>query len=194
MGLKDGRSRNWTFVGYPDDSLPDNYKEILCDELRLVWVESPIHSNDVNPDGTLKKPHIHFVVTFEGNKSFNQIKEITDRLHCPIPQQVANLNGMIRYLIHMDNPEKYQYKREDVKAYGGFDLPAYFAPTASQYQAMVIDLLAFVDDNSIYEFNHLVRLCREAGKSDWLYILTSRNTIFFVHYLKSRKFENKLYK
>lgn len=72
MKVKDDRSRNWTFIGYPNESLPENYAEIL-DELHIAWVESPVHDKDTNPDGEIKKTHIHFVVSFEGNKSFSQI-------------------------------------------------------------------------------------------------------------------------
>lgn len=189
--MADARSRNWSFIGYPNESLPENYREILCDELHLTWAESPIHDKDLNPDGEIKKPHIHFIVCFEGNKSFDQIKEISDRLGCPVPQKVSSVNGLIRYFIHKDNPEKFQYNKDDIKCYGGFDIDSYFAPTASQYQEMIKDILNFCIDNEIYEFNNLINFVLQMGNSDWLYILTSRNTSFFVHYLKSRKFELK---
>ncbi|HDT7711324.1 TPA: replication protein, partial [Enterococcus faecium] len=49
---KDERTRNWTFVVYPE-SAPENWREFL-DELHVPWVESPLHDKDVNPDGELK--------------------------------------------------------------------------------------------------------------------------------------------
>lgn len=191
MAAKDSRSRNWTFVGYPEDSLPTNYREILSDDLHLTWAESPIHDSDYNPDGTKKKTHIHFIVCFEGNKSFEQIKEIADMLGCPMPQKVQSVNGMVRYFIHKDNPEKHQYKKEDIICHGGFDLDAYFAPTGTEYLKMIDEIIDFITVNEFYEFNKLVECVHQMKNMDWLYILTSRNTNFFVHFMKSRKFEKK---
>ena len=108
----DSRARIWSFVGYPGDSLPENYAEILSDDLHLCWAESPIHDADLNGDGSQKKAHIHFILSFEGMKSFDQVKEITDILHCPIPQKCRNARSLVRYFIHLDNPEKHQYKIE----------------------------------------------------------------------------------
>lgn len=52
---KDGRTRNWTFVLYPD-SAPDNWRQIL-DDKHIEWIESPLHDKDVNANGEPKKPH-----------------------------------------------------------------------------------------------------------------------------------------
>lgn len=69
---KDNRTRNWTFVVYPE-SAPDNWREII-DEYRTPWIESPLHDKDVNPDGELKKPHWHVMMMFPTNKSYDQIR------------------------------------------------------------------------------------------------------------------------
>ena len=49
---KDSRTRNWTIVIYPD-SAPNNWREII-DDWHIEWVESPLHENDENADGTPK--------------------------------------------------------------------------------------------------------------------------------------------
>ena len=38
---KDERTRNWTFVIYPE-SAPKNWRDVL-DEQHIQWVESPLH-------------------------------------------------------------------------------------------------------------------------------------------------------
>ena len=101
---KDVRARTWTFILYPE-SAPENWRYIL-DGYHIPWVESPLHDKDVNPDGTVKKAHRHIILLFDGKKSFEQVKDITDALNAPIPQKTANTKGLVRYLIHMDNPEK----------------------------------------------------------------------------------------
>ena len=56
-------------------SAPQNWRELL-DECHVSWVESPLHDKDINPDGTVKKPHWHIILLFDGNKSYDQIKRL----------------------------------------------------------------------------------------------------------------------
>lgn len=189
MARQDGRGRNWTFVGYPGDSLPENYREILNDELHLCWCESPVHDADLNGDGSEKKKHIHFIVVFEGNKSFEQIQEITDRLRCPIPQQCRNMRSMVRYLIHADNPDKHQYKREEIRSHGGFSLDEYFSRSQTENRDLLKEIMAFCRDNDIREFSDLVEIAFELQNNEWIDIITCRNTLFLSVYLKSKKFK-----
>lgn len=191
MARKDTRGRNWSFVGYPDDSLPDNYRQILSDEMHLCFAESPVHDADLNGDGSEKKKHIHFVVTFEGNKSFEQICEITQRLNCPIPQQVRNMRAMVRYLIHADNPDKHQYKREDIKVYGGFVLDDFFNRSQTENRDILKQIMEFCIDNRIDDFCDLAELVFMSGNDEWIDIITCRNTMFLAMYMKSKHFKNQ---
>ena len=140
---KDSRARQWSFIGYPDDSLPDNYSEILSDEMHLCWAESPVHDADLNGDGSEKKKHIHFALVFDGMKSYDQVKEITDRLHCPIPQRCRNLKGLIRYFIHLDNPEKHQYSPDDIKCHGGFEIEDIFKKSNAENREIIWEIIDF---------------------------------------------------
>lgn len=188
--MADARSRTWCFVGYPDDSLPENYREILSDEMHLCWAESPVHDADLNGDGSEKKKHIHFLVVFEGNKSFDQICEITDRLYCPIPQRCRNVRAYVRYFIHLDNPDKWQYKQSDIKAYGGLQIDEYFKKSNSENRQVLKDILDFCLENNIDEFCDLVEAVFASGDEDWIDLVTSRNTLFLSQYLKSKHFAN----
>ena len=71
---KDERTRNWTFVLYPE-SATKGWRNIL-DELHVPWVESPLHDKDTNPDGEIKKPHWHIAMFFNSKKSYQQMSEI----------------------------------------------------------------------------------------------------------------------
>ena len=94
------RGRNWAIVAYPD-SLPENWKDIIRQEPIAI---SPLHDKDINPDGTKKKPHYHLLLSYKGNKSFEQMDQIARALRAPIPERVNSLTGAARYLTHMDNP------------------------------------------------------------------------------------------
>ena len=130
------RTRIWSAVVYPD-SAPENWREVL-DDLHIEWVESPLHEFDTNPTGEVKKAHWHIVMSFDGPKSFEQVCEILEPLHCPIPQKCHALRGAVRYMAHLDNPEKYQYPTSGIVPHGGFDLAAALAPSSSQDRKSVV--------------------------------------------------------
>lgn len=189
--MADTRQRWWTFVGYPGDSLPDNFTEILNGEMHLCFCQSPVHDKDLNGDETEKKDHIHFVVYFDGKKSFEQVKEITDRLHCPIPKPVLNPRGMVRYLIHIDNPEKAQYREEEILCYGGFSIEEFFKKSNAAYREVLFDILDYCRDEHITEFWDLVMAVRDKGFTDWFDVLSNRNTMFLSAALKSKRFKER---
>ena len=114
------RSSKWAFIAYPD-SVPDNWKEIIK-SYHIPVAISPLHDKDLNPTGEEKKAHWHIMIEFESMKSYEQVREITSQLNGTIPQIVHSPIGMIRYFIHKDNPEKFQYDWADITVYNGFDL------------------------------------------------------------------------
>lgn len=189
MAKKDERCRNWTAIGYPE-SLPENYREILADELNLQWMESPLHDKDTNPDCTPKKPHIHFLFSFEGNKSYDQVKEICEQIHLTIPQKVGSAQGLVRYFIHKDNPEKWQYKVKDIYIHGNFDISDYFKPSQSQIIDELRDIQQFIRDNFITEYAELCDLIEKID-NDWFYIVTSCRTQHIKEYLRSKRYGGK---
>lgn len=111
---KNVKSRCWTFLVYPE-SAPENWEDLL---MGLTYCYKLHDCDVVKSTGELKKDHFHVVMKFEGPTTYNTVKELTDRLNSPIPQPVKSLRGMIRYLIHADNKDKYQYKREDIVSVG----------------------------------------------------------------------------
>lgn len=144
---KDERTRNWTFVVYPE-SAPENWREIIS-ELRIPWIESPLHDKDVNPDGEIKKPHWHVMMMFPSNKSYDQIREITMKLRSPNPQKIVNEKGMVRYFAHMDNPEKYQYSKNDIVAHCSADLSQLLEVTKTERYTLIREMIKFVRENNI---------------------------------------------
>ena len=69
------KGRDWTFVVYPE-SAPEQWRTIL-DETYMRWVESPLHDKDVNPDGELKKPHWHILLSADGPISESAVKRLS---------------------------------------------------------------------------------------------------------------------
>lgn len=185
---KDDRIRNWTMVVYPE-SAPGNWREIL-DSLHVPYLVSPLHDKDVNPDGEVKKAHWHVVLVFENKKSYHQIKEIADKLNAPIPQKVESLRGMVRYLVHTDNPEKYQYSREDIENHGVDDIDKYFE-TASTDRAILMAIIRYIKENNVTSFAKLVYYAVEADKQDWLDCMANRNTMFLNAMVTAQYHDNE---
>lgn len=186
---KDERTRNWTFVLYPE-SAPSNWKELL-DEIRVPWVESPLHDKDVNPDGTLKKHHWHIALFFSSKKSYSQILEITEMLNCPVPQKIENAKGMIRYFIHLDNPEKHQYEKDGLLCHCGADVSKYFTQTGGDKLKIVAEMNDWIDENNCTEFADLVDYARRYRFDDWYEVIVNQSTKFLNDYIRSNRYRTK---
>lgn len=185
---KDVRTKNWTAIFYPD-SLPENWLS-LCRDLKTDTIISPLHDQDVLPDGEKKKPHYHVIFKFSSNKSFEQVKEITDQFNAPIPQKVDSIKGAVRYLVHADNPDKALYKRSDIQIIGSVDIDQYFQMTQSHRYALVKEMIEFVRDNGITEFSILMDYSTECRFEDWFPLLCDSSAYIIDKYITSVR--NKL--
>lgn len=186
----DKRGRNWTFVLYPE-SLNPEYRSIL-DSYHIAWAESPLHNLDVDQDGVIKKPHIHIVLCFEGNKTYDQIKEICDQVKGVMPNyneaKVSSIRGMIRYLIHLDNPEKYQYEKSAIIAHGGLDLEPYFSYPAEMIKRYIQEMMAWCDATCCFEYSDLLEFACEQKYETWYDLLTiGRQSFVMTKYLDSKR-------
>ena len=100
--MSEQRFRNFATIVYPE-SAPADWQNILAD-LKIPCLISPLHDRDFNPTGEPKKPHFHVLLTFEGKKSVEQIKELI-RPFCGVGVEVVqSIRGYTRYLCHLDNP------------------------------------------------------------------------------------------
>lgn len=175
MAEKIKRGRNWTCIVYPD-SAPENWRDVL-DEKHIQWGESPLHDKDVNPDGTKKKPHWHIALAFEGNKSYNQVLDITQELNATVPQRIESLRGLVRYFVHLDNPEKYQYSKDDIKAHGGFDIDKLMEMTSTNKLTILKDISEYILSNQVTNFGDLV-LYAIHNNDEWFDIIANYNTVY----------------
>lgn len=190
--------RNWTFLLYPD-SMNLEYVSIL-NNLHIQWVESPIHDKDLRSNGEYKKPHIHIILSFEGNKSYSQIVDICKSVNgviapldspddCP---RVQSLRGMVRYLIHKDDPDKYQYERDAIKEHGGMDIEQYFQYAQAVIKRLIGEMINFCNDNDILEYSDLLIYALNYRYDDWYDLLTvGRQSWIMKNYLDSLRFKLK---
>lgn len=178
----DGRARNWTFFVYPD-SAPENWLQILT-EMQVSGSVSPLHDKDVNGDGTVKKPHYHVLLCFDGKKSYEQIVSITEALSAPIPQRCRSVKGSVRYFTHMDNPEKAQYSRNDIKVFGGFDIEDAFKATQTERLEILLEIHEFILNNEVTEYRTLYDYSAKMQKERWFPVVVG-NTFVLKTYINS---------
>lgn len=182
---KDTRTRNWTIVVYPE-SAPENWRDIL-DDMHLEWIESPLHDGDINANGEFKKPHWHVLLMFGGVKTFEQVREVTEILNCPRPERCHNAKALVRYMVHMDNPEKKQYRVEDIKAHGGVDVREMLRPNSSERYTLVAEMIDFIDEYNITEFWAIVKYAKSQRFDDWFPLLADNSAFFVKEYIKSKR-------
>lgn len=184
---KEKRKRNWAFVVYPD-SAPDNWREMLHEMLVPGFI-SPLHDADENADGEQKKPHWHVMLTFKGLKSLDQVKEITEALNAPAPQEIKDVRAYARYLCHLDNPEKAQYQISNVESLGGADYLDK-VKCAADTDTALSEMMDWCMEQGCYSFYRLSNYARK-NRSDWFRVITSSRTVFLTAWLKSMEWEAK---
>ena len=186
---KDNRKRWWAFVVYPE-SAPADWFETLQLSFSKLYV-SPLHDKDLNADNTPKKAHYHVVAYCKNKLSFDAVKAITDSLQQPIPQYIRNQEptGAIRYLIHQDNPEKYQYNAKDIRMAGTTDLDKYLLSTGDTKQ-MLRDIIRFCKAHQIYSLSLITDYALECNPQ-WADLILDAKTYTIKEQLKSAHWETE---
>ena len=124
---------------------------------------------------------------FGGVKSYEQVKEITDKLNSPIPQRCHNVKAMVRYMAHLDNPEKAQYSVSDIKAHGGVDLAELLRPSSSERYTLLREMIDYVRSAGVTEFQDLVDYASSEHFDDWFPLLCDNSSYFIGQYIKSQR-------
>ena len=174
MNEKNIKGRDWTFIIYKD-SAPNNWRDIL-DETHMRWVESPIHDKDVNADGEIKKAHWHILLSSDGPITFNQVLKIIEPLNCPIPKKVGSSKGLVRYMVHLDNPEKFQYDINDIVGHNGADVASYFELTMTNKLNLMKDIVTYIYENEIDNYADFLMVCIHHS-DDWFNVAINHNTL-----------------
>jgi hypothetical protein len=179
------RTRNWAVVVYPE-SAPENWRDLI-DEQQIEWVESPLHEFDVNPTGEVKKPHWHLLLMFGGVKSYEQVCDFIKPLNCPIPQRCHNAKAAVRYMAHLDNPDKFQYDVGAIKSHGGVDLAELLRPSSSERYTLIDEMAEFVKQEHITEFQDLFDYARKEKRDSWFPLLCDNSAYVVGQYIKSQR-------
>ena len=107
------RSLNWNLVLYPnEDESHKNALEYI--EKNYDYYAYINHDMDIDKNGDLKKEHTHVVIKFKNYRWKNAIAEEL-RIPANYLEKCNNLDSSLKYLIHFENQDKYQYDLSLVK-------------------------------------------------------------------------------
>lgn len=105
--VEEKRYRNFMILLYPEW---DNFKQILGD-LKGSFKNYAYIKHF--PEEEEKKEHFHFILSLDNPRS---IKSLSKRIEVPenLVRNCKSLRGSCRYLIHIDDEDKYQYNLDQV--------------------------------------------------------------------------------
>lgn len=182
MSSKRTRTRTWMFIVYPD-SAPNDWEDVLNEELGYsCWCHSPLHDKDFNANGEIKKPHWHVLLVFDGVKSYEQIEDIAKSVNGTAPKACQQSSSMIRYFTHIDNPEKAQYDRKDIKAFGGLDVESPYTKSTDFEEMTFQSIYQIIKENKFYNIIDLEDYLNDNALSDYK-IFVHTHTLLVSKYL-----------
>ena len=134
------RDRKFCVILYPDDATHMDAFEKIKESFDCAYI---LHDSDTLDTGELKKPHYHVVFTFPNPRYLSSVAE-----DLGIPEnyieRCLKLNSALRYLIHADNPDKYQYPLEAVGGSLKSKLEKLLVDVSEE--AQILSLIQFLDD------------------------------------------------
>lgn len=181
------RTRNYATIVYPE-SAPEGWRELLKGLFVPAFI-SPLHNNDFNPGGEIKKEHYHVMMMYDSVKTQEQAYanfNLFGGVGCEI---VNSTRGYARYLCHLDNPEKEQYKIEDVENISGADYEAIISLVSDRY-LIIGEMQDFCDKYNITSFYLLANYARK-NQNNWYRSLCDNSTFYMKEYLKSKQWSNE---
>lgn len=182
------RYRSFMLVLYPDDETHVdvmNYVEEFILEYAYI-----LHDKDVNEKGEIKKEHYHVVIKFnEGITISSLSKKLNLDENYITPTKGSYVYGL-RYLVHADHKDKYQYEVSDVvgplksrliKSLNG-------DKTESDY---IIEIFNLIDNSDYIELSSFLRYLATQGM--WTYYRRNAYTInqlISIHNMEYMKRQN----
>lgn len=196
---KGTRHRGWVWVSYPE-SVDENWREKLVNEGVPAYV-SPLHDRDVNADGTKKKPHNHAVMLWDNPTVYETAKAISDAIGAVMPPKnpkpgtpkpyAANVRSALRYLCHLDNPDKAQYDPEQVTCINATLADYYELISSAGDDDLILDEITdFIDENCVTSFASFIRYCKQE-KPEWKRLAYHKYAALITRYIKSVEWENR---
>lgn len=182
---KDVRSRKYRLLLYPDCPSHVEALELLKTYPKFCYI---LHDRDVFEDGTEKKAHWHCCVWFNNAKWLASLaKELGIEENYIQPSH--NATHDLRYLVHADDPDKFQYDKSDIVGNMSVDLEKALQDFNEEEKVIaILDLLNSVE--GYVSTQVFVRLICKAG----LYADFRRSSYVFMKCLDEHNHADAQYR
>lgn len=172
------KSENWSIVLYPEDKECSRVLEYIKLNFEYAYM---LHDKDITEDGEKKKEHIHVFFQFENARS---LESVAEELHIPVYdlKKISSKRGAIRYLTHIDHPEKYQYSKDNIVS--NIEIEKYFKEKENEGEDIakiimylygekrkvsICEVMCYAIDNKIYASfrragNQMIKIIEEHNK------------------------------
>lgn len=157
------RGRKFRILLYPDNLDHVSALTKILDFPQFAYV---LHDKDVKEDGSPDKPHWHVCVWFSNARFLDALaKELG--IDNRFVQLTTNATHDLRYLIHADDPQKYQYDISDVQTSMPLELQKALKDTVEENR--VISILDMIDDEKhVIRYSRFIReVCQKGLYSDF---------------------------
>lgn len=152
--MSDKQGRNFLGVLYPDSESYDCQKVLSRIEDTFVDFAYIVHDLDVNENGEVKKAHIHWCGKRSSPAPISTVANALGIAENSI-EFCKNWKYSLRYLIHADNSDKFQYSPDKVTANFPFN-----AVIEGKLEAMKSrQIYNFINDNPTITPNGLAEWC-----------------------------------
>lgn len=131
----------------------DNFFDYISNNYKYAYI---LHDKDYLEDGTLKKEHYHVLLFFDNARYLSSIVKEFERFNINLNQFsfIKNKKKAIRYLIHIDNKNKYHYELSDIIS-NLEDISSYFNDDNSIEQNDVIKIIEYIKKYPFISFYDL---------------------------------------
>lgn len=135
------RTRNVELIIYDKEVLYEklDYLSNFCGEYAYI-----LHDKDKDDNGELKKPHYHLRIFGVNQKSITAWADFLNVKENEI-QVLENKRRAIRYLIHLDSPNKYQYNSLDIVS-NIYGIDDYFTQDKQEETTQLQNIFAYIDE------------------------------------------------
>lgn len=191
---KQVKFRSWQSILY-EDSAPPDWRDRISERHVEVFV-SPLHDKDVTAAGEPKKPHYHIIVMYANSKATWQADEFFEYIGAlhgfasdgkTAFESVDNLRGASRYLVHMDDYNKYRYPDDSVTCFGGADYLG-VCELPSDDDEIVSDIVDWVNKYKCTSYRALITYARDEQRR-WFRFLNHKGARHIYQILKSAQWE-----
>lgn len=133
--------RSFTGVLYPDSTSYDCSEKLEMLQGAFNQWAYVLHDKDTNADGTPKKPHYHWVGYRENAVLGSTIARAMELQEHEIEHGKFGWKYLVRYLTHIDHPEKAAYTVDLIKA--NFDVTRFMLDEVTR-EDMARSLISFI--------------------------------------------------